>query len=226
MYVGSKQLLTANCSGCGLLFCGFKLIFLILQPLREENMLDPMFADMAPMERMEFLYEKFYRRLFLYAKTFLGDDDESKDVVADVFQMLWEDWGKGDGRYLNPTSSLLYISVRNRCLDVMRRAKVTEHYQEMVQATDSMLTDDDVAEFERRVSSIHEAILALPEPGLSVLRCVYFKQMSYKQTAEHLGISENMVHRNMLKVFRLLREKVGRAELLLWLLISTARLYS
>lgn len=185
-----------------------------------------MFADMAPMERMEFLYEKFYRRLYLYAKTFLGDEEESKDVVADVFQMLWEDWEQGEARYLNPTGSLLYISVRNRCLDVIRRAKVTNHYQEMLKATAPLLTDDDVMEFERRVSRIHEAILALPEHEQNILRCVYFKQMSYKQTAEHLGISENMVHRSMLKVFRLLRAKVGRAELLLWLLISAARLYS
>lgn len=174
------------------------------------------------MARMELLYKKFYRKLYLYAQTFLGNEDESKDVVGDVFQMVWEDWQQDGGRFSDPSGAFFYTTVRNRCLDNLRHTQASEHYADMLRATSPMLTDERVVEYERRIAQLHEAVLALPEPSRSVLRCVYYKKFSYRQTAEHLGMSENMVHKHMLKVFRLLRQSVGQFDVLLCLVISVS----
>ena len=131
--------------------------------------------------RMELLFKKFYRRLYLYALTFLNDEDESKDVVSGVFQKVWESWNSGETSNIEPTSSFFYTTVRNRCLDLLRHSKASERYEEMLKASSPLLTDESVEEFECRISSLHNAILTLPEPSLTVLRCVYFKKMSYKE---------------------------------------------
>ncbi len=179
--------------------------------------------NVGDLERMELLFEKFYHKLYLYAFTFIDDEDEAKDIVGDVFQMVWEDWTSGRSRYQDPSASFFYTAVRNRCLDTLRHAVAIDRYEKMLKATESLTTDDSVAAFEQRIVKLREAIAVLPEPGQTVLQCVYFKDLSYKQTAEHLGISVNMVHKHMVKVFRLLRENVGHVDVLLWFLISVSR---
>ncbi len=170
--------------------------------------------------RMELLFKKFYHRLYLYALTFLNDEDESADVVCGVFQTVWEDWNSDESNYFEPTSSFFYTTVRNRCLDLLRHSKAVAKYEEMLKATESLVTDESVNAFEQRVLRLHQAILELPEPGQTVLRCVYFKRLSYKETAEHLGMSVNMVHKHMLKVFRLLKGNMSRfLDVLLFSLI-------
>jgi len=158
------------------------------------------------MRRMELLYEKFYVKLYLYALTFIGNEDDAKDIVSDVFQQIWEQWKQAEDNTAPPGASFLYISVRNKCLDKLRHERVAGKYVEALKASACIICDDDVPEFEARIQRIHDAISKLPEPGQTVLKHTYFKNMTYKQTAKMLGMSENMVHKHMLRMFRLLRE--------------------
>lgn len=154
-------------------------------------------------DKMRRLYEQLYDRLFLYARTFLDDVEESRDVVSETFQTVWERW-QDDVR--DPGSSYLYTIVRNRCLDRLRRSKASINYREEAMHSDAFSNDEEVREFEERVARIHEAAERLDEPGKTILRCTYYDNLTYRETAEKLGISENMVHKHMLKVFQQLRK--------------------
>ena len=157
------------------------------------------------MEEMELLYKKFYVSLYRYAQTFLEDEDEAKDVVGDVFQRLWESWQNVSEHQETPTS-FLYVAVRNRCLDKLRHDKACDNYASLVKATESLVTDSEVEEFEKRITKLRKAIDSLPAYEQMVLRSVYFQHLSYKETAAQLNMSENMVHKHMVKALRLLRE--------------------
>jgi len=157
------------------------------------------------MEEMELLYKKFYVLLYRYAQTFLNDEDEAKDVVGDVFQRLWELWQNADSHQA-PSPSFLYTAVRNRCLDKLRHNKACDNYASLVKATESLASDGEVEEFEKRITKLRRAIDGLPAYEQMVLRSVYFQHLSYKETAAQLNMSENMVHKHMVKAFRLLRE--------------------
>lgn len=154
---------------------------------------------------MELLYKKFYVLLYRYAKTFLDDEEEAKDVVSDVFQKVWELWQDKDSHQV-PSSSFLYTAVRNRCMDKLRHNQVSDRYAHLVKATESLTTDSEVEEFERRITKLHSAIDRLPAYEQMVLRSVYFQHLSYKETAVQLHMSENMVHKYMSKAFSLLRK--------------------
>lgn len=168
-----------------------------------------MFQDsdhsVSNLEEMELLYKKFYVLLYRYAQTFLDDEDEAKDVVGDVFQRLWESWQDTE-EHPAPSASFLYTAVRNRCLDKLRHSKACDNYASLVKATESMTTDNEVEEFEKRITKLRCAIDKLPSYSQMVLRSVYFQHLSYKETAAQLNMSENMVHKHMVKAFRLLRE--------------------
>lgn len=176
---------------------------------REENMDKTATVTESKIQRMELLYEKFYNRLYLYAHTFLFDADEAKDVVGDVFQMIWEDWSHEDSRYEDPTVSFLYVTIRNRCLDRLRHTKASDNYVSEFMNAGLLVNDEEVADFEERVLLLRKAVDRLPEPGRTILLHVYFKRLTYHQTSEMLGVSENMIHKHMVKMLKLLRKMLN-----------------
>lgn len=169
--------------------------------------------------RMERLFDLYYQKLYVYAYAMVCDDDDARDVVSEVMQTVWEDWNCDAPRMQNASGGILYTLVRNRCLDMLKHEKVKGRYEAMMEATGEMADEEDVEEFERRIDDVREAVDRLPENSKRVLMCTYYKKMSYRETAEMLGMSENMVRKHMVKAFRLLREMLK--FIILWYQIST-----
>nr|WP_307984994.1 sigma-70 family RNA polymerase sigma factor [uncultured Prevotella sp.] len=178
--------------------------------------------DNHSLAQMEFLYKKFYVRLHRYALTFLGDEDEATDVVGEVFLQIWESWQVG--ATINERKNIaayLYTRVRNSCLDHLRHRKVIDNYNTFLKATSPFTTDAEVEDFEKRITRLREAIENLPPSDRRVLKAVYFEHLSYKEAAERLEMSENMIHKHMTKAFRQLREMSKNYDYVLLLLISS-----
>ena len=178
--------------------------------------------DNHSLAQMEFLYKKFYVRLHRYALTFLGDEDEATDVVGEVFLQIWESWQVG--ATINERKNIaayLYTRVRNSCLDHLRHRKAIDNYNTFLKATSPFTTDAEVEDFEKRITRLREAIENLPPSDRRVLKAVYFEHLSYKEAAERLEMSENMIHKHMTKAFRQLREMYKNYDYVLLLLISS-----
>jgi len=65
------------------------------------------------------LYRKYRARLHQYALSLIRSRTEAEDVVHDVFLGLAKQTSAG--RSPREPSAYLYVSIRNRCLDRMRR---------------------------------------------------------------------------------------------------------
>ena len=65
------------------------------------------------------LYQRYRARLHQYALSLIRSRMEAEDVVHDVFIGLARQ--AGGGRMPRELSAYLYVSVRNRCLDLLRR---------------------------------------------------------------------------------------------------------
>lgn len=175
------------------------------------------------LSQMECLYETYYVRLHRYAQTFLGDEDEATDVVGEIFLHLWEKWQAGDySSSSDNISAYLYTRVRFKCLDNLRHRKAISKYNAFLQATSPFTTDAEVEEFEKKITRLREAIDELPSSDRRVLKAIYFDHLSYKEAAARLGMSENMVHKHMVKAFRLLRDMSKEYDYALLFLISSA----
>lgn len=166
------------------------------------------------MRDMERLYDDFYVRLFRYAETFLGDAEEARDVVAGVFQTVWEDW-QHRRAITSPKAAFLYATVRNRCVDLLRRRRAGDNYARQMIQGGLLADDDEVRDFESHVRRLHQAIARLDDRQRQVLMCTYFEGLTYRQTAERLDMSENMVHKHMTHVLAALR-KMLKALILLY----------
>lgn len=157
--------------------------------------------------RMEALFKRFYKPLYLYALTFLCDEEQAKDITGGVFQTVWEMLREGS---LTPDDrqavGFLYTTVRHRCLDKLRHDKAIDRYTRLQVGTTPLGTEEEVMEFEQRIQQVKEAIEQLPEPEKSILKCTYFRKMTYRETAELLHTSVNMIHKRMSIVFKMMRK--------------------
>lgn len=161
--------------------------------------------------QMEKLYASSYQKLFLYALTFLDSEDEAKDAVSDVFSNIWNQWDR-QGEASSATPAYLYRLTRNRCLDILRHDKARRNYADFITDTHQPDSDDDVLLYEAKISELRNLIDQLPEPGKSILHCCYFRRFTYQQTADHLRLSIVVVKKNMLKVFKILRNQLNNSQ--------------
>ena len=79
------------------------------------------------MDRKSFetLFREKYSQAYFLAKRILHDDDASKDVVADAFELVWR---RTQQEKIDNISAYLMMSVRNVCLDYIRKQNVKNHY--------------------------------------------------------------------------------------------------
>lgn len=160
-------------------------------------------------ELMEQLFHDYYARLYLYALNFLDDEDEAKDVVSNVFALIWQKWQRTENAE-NPGATYLYTAVRNSCIDFLRHTKAKENYGQFLERYYQSEYNDDMDAYESRIQTVSLLIEQLPEPDKSILNCCYFKRMTYKETAEKLQLTLVVVKKKMLKVFKFLREELRK----------------
>lgn len=72
----------------------------------------------------DILFRKYYPQLFAFANKFIQDEDISKDIVQEVFILVWE---KRLTIKNIAIEAFLYKIVRNHCLNYIRNLKVYEN---------------------------------------------------------------------------------------------------
>ena len=71
-------------------------------------------------------------KLIRYATTLMGDADEAKDIVSEVFGRAWEEFDSLSAE----TNAWLYTATRNACLNRLKHLKVEQtHIEAIVLAT-------------------------------------------------------------------------------------------
>ena len=152
---------------------------------------------------IEQLFLEFYRPLCLYALRFVGDIDKAEDVVQDAFLSLLEN-------HSDCTPPLLFRTVRNRCIDILRQQK--KHPTLSIAATEPLTKEEphfttDDTDFYYTAARLWTAIDALPDRCREVFLMAKRDGMTYREIAEELGISERTVEHQVSKALHLLREQ-------------------
>jgi RNA polymerase sigma-70 factor, ECF subfamily len=151
-------------------------------------------------------YEKLFRELFKplcgFAMKYVGDLDEARNLVHEVFITVWEkfDLLPPDTNY----KSYLFTSVRNRCLNYLRDKKNHLSLEKMAEDKFSETnTQLETAELEKEIEL---AIQSLPDKCRQVFELNRMEGLKYAEIAEKLGISVKTVEAQMSKALSVLRE--------------------
>lgn len=139
----------------------------------------------------------------LYALHYLGDSDMAEDVVQECFATLWEKLEAGLA--VANRRAYLYMTVRNRCLDQLRRKGMqTESLKPY--DTYGIIDDDDAQERSQIEARLWTAIDSLPEKCREVFLMSKRDGLKYEEIATELGISENTVRNQISKALKVLKD--------------------
>ena len=158
-------------------------------------------------EEIEMLFRQHYGPMIRLAKRMLYDDEESRDVVSEVFATLI----KTDILPKNMEGYLM-ASVRNRCLNLLEHKDVRAKFEQAytLEMKQNMVTDDDTISY-TSVEQWYQQMMAyakkhLTEQTLLVFRMRHIDGMKYQEIADQLGISRVMVYKHLAKAMNTIKE--------------------
>ena len=114
---------------------------------------------------IERMFRQHYEKMYNLVRSILSDDDESKDVVSEVFTTIL-----ADDVVLMPESEegFLRRSVRNRCLNLIAHKSVKER------VTKLLLDDADVILSEETDERLHQLMLLIEDLEPPIRQLIYF----------------------------------------------------
>ena len=149
------------------------------------------------------LFRRYYPMLCAYGHRFVELED-AEEIVEDSLLWIWEN---RETLVIEPSlNSYLFKMVYRRALnklapiDATQRAD-TRFYEEMQE----MLQDTDYYQIEELAKRIEDAVAALPESYREAFVMHRFRDMSYKEIAETLGVSPKTIDYRIQQALKQLR---------------------
>ncbi|WAC10114.1 RNA polymerase sigma-70 factor [Dyadobacter pollutisoli] len=157
------------------------------------------------------IYSRYKGVLYLHAFRMLGNEEEAKDVLQDLFTTIWTK--RHDINHIASFSSYLYKALRNRIFDVMAHKKVEQKYIDSLarfMEEGECITDQQI--LEKELTQVIESEISLLPPRMrEVFELSRNADLSYKQIAEELHISDKTVKKQVSSALHILRHKIDVA---------------
>ena len=147
--------------------------------------------------------------MYKLASILLHDDDESKDIVQDVFARLLV----GELQLQEVTAPTFLLScVRNKCLNVIRDRNIHERARQLLML-ESEVTSKPAEDIEAEVSALYQAVANLfPPVCREVILLRYRDRLTCREIAERLCVSETTVYKHLHSALDQLREILKSTE--------------
>ena len=151
------------------------------------------------------MFRQHYEKMYNQARSILSDDDESKDVVGEVFTTIL-----ADDVVLMPESEegFLMRSVRNRCLNLIAHKSLKERVAKLlINDADVILSDETDERLEQLMLLIEDL-----EPPIrkQIFRLRYLKDMSYQEVADEVGVSKVTVFNHLSQAMDWIRKRMSK----------------
>lgn len=158
------------------------------------------------------IYTSYYKKSFLFVKSYVHDDLAAEDIASESLIKLWEKLKTEEIDYVEP---LLLTILKNKALDYLKHEEVRRtafefmadwHRQEFSIRISSLESCDPSKIFSDEVETIiRETLKSLPEQTSRMFLLSRFEHKSNKEIAELTGISVKGVEYHISKSLKALR---------------------
>lgn len=168
------------------------------------------------------VYRLYFSAIYYYARHFVTDAQEARDITAETFVKLWKLRGNFD--HLHKVKTFLHVTARNACIDVLRHQKwKSGKHQQLIQ----LLMEDDestvsfntspMAAATRFVYGLAEAdvlgiinkeIESLPPQRKLIFKMFYLEGMRNGEIAARLQLSVQTIQNQKTIAIKSLRSAV------------------
>lgn len=174
----------------------------------------------------EELFKQTFPRMVGYCRLFVQDQAQANDLVQECFVRLWEKRQTIDPR--QSVESLLFVMLRNRCLNYLRDQKndvidknvntIEESELQHLYQLDFTGREEKTLE-EKLIDAIRESVENLPEKRKLVFIKAKIEGKKNKEVAEELGISVKAVEKHLHQAKEQIRNEMLKEFPLLSILI-------
>ena len=163
------------------------------------------------------LYEKYHQALYFFALKLSKNQHEAEELVQSVFVTVWETRQAIDSE--KSFSAYLFSIARNRFYDMLRKRVIESCYADYIFQQNNLITNDLEKEIEDNEINeiINKLLQQVPERRLEIFRLSREENLSYKQIAQKLQISENTVDTQIRHVLNFLRKELPKYLKMLFL---------
>ena len=156
------------------------------------------------------LVKVYHERLFYFSQHYLNDRELAKDIVQDVFAIVWEK--KSKFSEIVNLSSWLFTLTKNQCLKKIEQQKVKQKYVDdlrfrQMQLNQSVLADLDTSPliFDEIKTITEQTLNKLSPQVRRMFEMSRFENKKYKEIANELNVSVKTVEAGITKSLKLLR---------------------
>jgi RNA polymerase sigma-70 factor (ECF subfamily) len=153
----------------------------------------------------DFFFNYYYPGLCVYAQKMISiPEQEAKDLVQDVFLKFWNDREKTDIQF--SIRSYLFVSVKNKCFDFLRKKSRSLKVQEISNQHDISDESFETYVLSELESLFNKSLEKLPERCREVFELSRFHGLKNREIAAKLNLSEKTVENQMTKALHILKE--------------------
>lgn len=155
------------------------------------------------------IYDRFKGQLYVFACKIVRDDDVAEDLVQEIFIYLWDK--RQIINFKSSISSYLFSAVRFKFFDWVDHQKVRTDYTQAFQVflEEAESSTDHYIEEKELSASIDREIALLPEKMREIFLLSKKENLSNKEIAAQLNISEKTVRNQISTALKILRMKLG-----------------
>lgn len=157
-------------------------------------------------QAFELLFRKYYSKLKSFVNKFLHDQEETEEIVEEVFIKIWE-----NRKSIDPDNSLvsyMFKTAQNLSLNALRKRKIISKSIEILKAESAenvySYASEDHHIFELE-DNIADAIEKIPSRSKEVFMLSRISGLKYDQIADQLNISIRTVEVHISKALKILR---------------------
>lgn len=170
------------------------------------------------MDQLKEIYVSYYAEMKRFAIEYVLNEEDAENIIHEVFLNILEK--KIDILSIENIGGYLLVSLKNRCIDFIRKKKVelemietmrSEYYHALVLGYDTLasLNDDVLSDSEINIK-IQTAIDNLSPKCREIFIMSKIERKKHKQIAEDLGISVKTIESQISIAFKKLRIELGK----------------
>lgn len=159
------------------------------------------------------IYDRYAKSLFSYSLQYTKRVEDAEEIVQDVFVRLWRQ--RERVRQEDTLRSLLFIMAKNMLINAYRIRVNQPSYEDYLNYVDKLTTEDtrnrvDYSDF---LKTFHKVLRTLPPTQRKAIMLSRIQQLSIKEIAEHLSLSEQTIKNQLSLGLKRLRTELDK---LIW----------
>lgn len=166
------------------------------------------------------VYDKLYRKLFLFAKNLISDTEEARDIVTESFIKLWAQKNTFDN--MGHLQVYFYTVIKNSCIDYLRKDKLRAKIENQLIRSEVISENAIERKYQEAelVQILYGRINQLPERMQQVFKLTYLEGYRRSEVAQMLNLSENTIRNTNAAAMKALRLTLGAEQYVILIFLA------